>query len=102
MSVNKILVYTQYRENYGAQNWNGEGQCPQAWKAKGGFTFEIEMDADLLLYSDCAAIFNKMLESKSNNYESFEYIEYEIQWQKPTVLGTQADYIAANEALQIA
>jgi hypothetical protein len=102
MSINKVLVQTQYRENYGAQDWNGEGQCPQAWKPKGGFTFQIDMDADLLLYSDAAAIFGKMLESQSNNYESFEYIGYEIQWQTPKVLGTQADYIAANEALELA
>ena len=32
----QILKTTQYMENYGAHDWNGEGECPQYWKAKGG------------------------------------------------------------------
>lgn len=30
-----IATY-QYFENYGAHAWDGEGECPQYWKAKGG------------------------------------------------------------------
>jgi hypothetical protein len=25
----------QYMENYGAHDWDGEGECPQYWKCKG-------------------------------------------------------------------
>lgn len=32
----QIIITTQYRENYGAHSWNGEGECPQYWKNKGG------------------------------------------------------------------
>ena len=32
----KLLIQTQVHENYGAHAWNGEGECPQYWKAKGG------------------------------------------------------------------
>lgn len=32
----KIFITTQYKENYGAHDWNGEGECPQYWKFKGG------------------------------------------------------------------
>jgi len=32
----KLLIQTQVLENYGAHAWNGEGECPQNWKAKGG------------------------------------------------------------------
>lgn len=32
----KILVHTQDKENYGAHCWDGEGECPQYWKFKGG------------------------------------------------------------------
>ena len=60
------------------------------------------MEADLLMYSDAKAIFSKMLESQNTIAERFEYIDYEIQWSSPTVLGTQADYIAANKALEVA
>ena len=36
-----IVVETQYRENYGAQSWDGEGECPQYWKNKGGETYIV-------------------------------------------------------------
>jgi len=32
----KLHITTQYMENYGAHDWNGEGECPQYWKMKGG------------------------------------------------------------------
>ena len=97
MSVNKILVHTQYFENYNVGP-EGFGEVPH-WKPKGGHTFQIEMDADLLLYTDPAEVFGKMLEKQNSIAERFEYIEYEIQWQKPTVLGSQEDYIKTNNEL---
>ena len=93
MSVNKVLVHTQYEENYGFHEGNFH------WKPKGGHTFQIEMDADLLLYTDPAEVFAKMLESQNTDLERFTYLEYEIQWQEPTLLGSQADYIKANQEL---
>ena len=93
MSMNKILVHTQYYENYGFHE-GGEH-----WKPKGGHTFQIEMDADLLLYTDPAEVFGKMLESQNSDLERFKYIEYEIVWQEPTLLGTQEDYIKTNQEL---
>ena len=32
----KLLINTQYMENYGAHDWDGTGECPQYWKMKGG------------------------------------------------------------------
>ena len=34
--VKDLIIETQYRENYGAHNWDGQGSCPQYWKNKGG------------------------------------------------------------------
>ena len=93
MSMNKILVHTQYYENYGFHE-GGEH-----WKPKGGHTFQIEMDANLLMYTDPAEVFGKMVESQNSDLERFKYIEYEIQWQEPTLLGTQEDYIKTNQEL---
>ena len=31
-----VEVSTQCRENYGAHDWDGNGECPQYWKNKGG------------------------------------------------------------------
>ena len=36
-----LVVDTQYRENYGAHDWNGEGECPQYWKFKGGSEYKV-------------------------------------------------------------
>ena len=84
----KVIINCQYKENYGAHDWDGNGQCPQRWKMKGGFQFSVEMDADFLLYEEesCVAVFNQMLEAESNDYEAFEYIDHEIQWSEPTKL----------------
>ncbi len=38
----KLLISTQYQENYGAHDWDGEGQCPQYWKFKGGQDYVVE------------------------------------------------------------
>ena len=37
----KILITTQFSENYGAHDWDGVGECPQYWKFKGGDDFFV-------------------------------------------------------------
>jgi hypothetical protein len=36
-----LVIDTQYMENYGAHDWDGEGECPQYWKMKGGEEYMI-------------------------------------------------------------
>lgn len=38
----KLLVLTQVYENYGAHDWDGRGECPQYWKAKGGSEYVVK------------------------------------------------------------
>jgi hypothetical protein len=38
----KILITTQIYENYAAHDWDGEGKCPDYWKAKGGNEYVIK------------------------------------------------------------
>jgi len=38
----KLLITTQVYENYGAHDWDGVGQCPQYWKAKGGNDYVVK------------------------------------------------------------
>ena len=38
----KLVIQTQFKENYGAHSWDGTGECPQYWKFKGGDTFVME------------------------------------------------------------
>ena len=37
----KLLITTQVYENYGAHDWDGVGECPQYWKAKGGNDYVV-------------------------------------------------------------
>ena len=38
----KLLINTQVYENYGAHDWDGKGECPQYWKAKGGNDYVVK------------------------------------------------------------
>lgn len=40
----KLHIVTQYMENYGAHDWDGEGECPQYWKMKGGEDYFMPLD----------------------------------------------------------
>jgi len=48
----KLMISTQYMENYGAHDWDGEGECPQYWKFKGGEEYFVRVgtatDVELL------------------------------------------------------
>ena len=91
---NSILIHTQYEENYGAHDWNGIGTCPEHWKMKGGITFQIEMDANLCMYTKTAEVFQAMLDQDHCNvHERFTYLDHDIQFSKPHKLGTEADYV---------
>lgn len=36
-----VHVLSAIRENYGAHDWDGSGECPQMWKNKGGDNYII-------------------------------------------------------------
>jgi hypothetical protein len=42
----KLHIVTQYQENYGAHDWDGQGDCPQYWKFKGGDDYFV-LNVDL-------------------------------------------------------
>jgi len=85
MSINKVLIQAQYSENY------SENEVP-FWKKKGGQVFEIEIDADLLMYSDPAKIFTEMLMKHCNEQWKYEYVSHEILFSKPIIIGTADEY----------
>lgn len=82
----KILINTQYKENYGAHDWDGKGHCPQYWKFKGGSTYVVENVSDNFAGTDLygAAVegwdvlhenFPKVVEAITvNDYSQQEYI----------------------------
>jgi hypothetical protein len=92
--TNIVHINCQYYENKAFYE-GGE-----AWKPKGGHKFQIEMDTDILMYcEDSTAIFSKMVEKHNTDLERFNYIDYEIIWQTPSVLGTVEDFLKLNSEL---
>ena len=88
----KVLINTQYLENYAI---NADGSLAEVpyWKPKGGFQFVIELDSDLMMFGDFQDILAKMVESHNSEIEKFEYIDYEMVFQEPKLLGTQEDFM---------
>jgi hypothetical protein len=91
---NTVHINCQYYENKAFYE-GGE-----SFRPKGGHKFSIEMDTDILMYcEDANAILTKMVEKHNSDLEKFEYIDYEIIWQKPTVLGTVEDFLKLNSEM---
>lgn len=42
-----LIIETQYLENYGAHDWDGIGDCPEHWKAKGGESYVVPLSTSL-------------------------------------------------------
>ena len=38
----KLVIWTDFNENYGAHEWDGKGDCPQYWKNKPGSIYVVE------------------------------------------------------------
>ena len=43
-------IFTQIHENYGAHDWDGKGECPNRWKAKGGTTYILAEGVDVCAF----------------------------------------------------
>jgi hypothetical protein len=53
-----VVIDTQFMENYGAHDWDGQGECPQYWKMKGGSSYKVRnvpADADIKSVVDLVA-----------------------------------------------
>lgn len=37
----RLVLWTQEFENHAAQDWNGEGECPENWSPKGGSEYHL-------------------------------------------------------------
>jgi len=87
--MNTLLNITaQYHENYGAHSWDGQGECPQAWKPKGGQVFTLRVDSDSFMYAEaeCLKAIATLLAKQSNEYARYTYIEHELVFSEPIAL----------------
>lgn len=93
----KIIFHTQVHENYGAHDWDGKGQCPQYWKAKGGN--DIELDRELT-HDECfdQSLVKALVEAATAkiNLKNDYYEEYVIDWEF-----IDSDYLTSFEKSQL-
>lgn len=76
MTVLRLMIETQHKENYGAHDWNGEGTCPQYWKYKGGSTYVLDFDPSKDTAKELVkAALRPLIEDKNDSFE-----EYLLDW----------------------
>ena len=99
----RVVFHTQYRENYGAHDWDGEGECPQYWKSKGGSAYIVSATAAEIADPQWWDMVTKCI-SHSSEY-SVEYVISETvvdaidfvesdhveEWEEPTYAQSAGD-----------
>ncbi len=73
----KLLITTQNHENYGAHDWDGVGECPQYWKAKGGSDFVVKNFTDINNTTEVVMALRGQIEEDSEYFRS-SIIEWEV------------------------
>jgi hypothetical protein len=84
-----LVISTQVYENYGAHDWNGQGECPQYWKAKGGSEYKI---TDIPLNVDFEEIVTAANVEKHNIYIEESIVSWSIE---------NDDYLSSFEKSQL-
>ena len=67
----KLVIYTQFMENYGAHDWDGKGECPQGWKYKGGSAYVVETSLEQAMSGQFFTDVAKCIEYRSNYSEEY-------------------------------
>lgn len=67
----KLVIHTQFKENYGAHDWDGKGECPQYWKFKGGSTYVVEASLDQAMSGSFFTDVAKCIEHRSHYSEEY-------------------------------
>ena len=73
----KLLITTQNHENYGAHDWDGVGECPQYWKAKGSSDFVVKNFTDINNTTEVVMALRGQIEEDSEYFRS-SIIEWEV------------------------
>ena len=64
----KLLITTQVYENYGAHDWDGVGECPQYWKAKGGNDYVVKKFRDFSAVSETVMALRGQIEQDNDGF----------------------------------
>jgi hypothetical protein len=74
----KLVIHTQEYENYGAHDWDGEGSCPQRWKAKGGSEFMVLNIPTNVPVDEILELVRGEVEFRNDGFESM-ILGYEVE-----------------------
>jgi len=73
----KLHITSQYMENYGAHDWDGVGECPQYWKAKGGNDYIVPNFTDYNHVTEVIMALRGQIES-DNEYCREVILDWEV------------------------
>ena len=73
----KLLISTQNYENYGAHDWDGVGECPQYWKAKGGSDYVVKNFTNINNTTEVVMALRGQIEEDSEYFRS-SIIDWEV------------------------
>lgn len=94
----KLYIFTQDMENYGAHDWDGEGECPQYWKAKGGTEYIVDVEGfrwnDTFAEKNIRMVVDELrfIIDESNDYYRSSILGYEI---------VADDFLTEHEQMQL-
>ena len=103
LNMQKLVIQTQYRENYGAHDWDGKGECPQYWKFKGGSTYVVPNFKDFSNVTDMVATLTDLITYKNEGSEEY-ILDWEIvnqnkkvcqDWETPVQISQVGDKFVA-------
>jgi hypothetical protein len=77
-NTNMWVIDTQNKENYGAHDWDGEGECPQRWKFKGGNCIKITDIPVSVSYETLCSLANYAF-NEYNDYFEVDVIRIHIE-----------------------
>ena len=74
--MQKLVIQTQYKENYAYPDWDGKGECPDGWKFKGGCTYVVNSFKD---FDNVTKVMDKLNELITVDNDGFK--EYILYWE---------------------
>jgi hypothetical protein len=89
--MSKLLITTQVYENYGAHDWDGKGECPSYWKAKGGNDYVVKNLRDLGRVTEVVMALRSQVEEDSQYFRE-QVIDWEV---------VSDDYLTEFEQMQL-
>ena len=75
--MSKLLITTQVYENYGAHDWDGKGECPSYWKAKGGNDYVVKNFRDYNRVTEVVMALRGQVENDDQYYRE-HIIDFEV------------------------